>query len=102
MLGANRLALEAWPLLPSFPGGGGRVRTRGFSGTRAADTFWTWPLWRHCLTPDGVGSILSLPAPESGRATAADLRAFGVTAVFRSQRILVGKTPNLTPSVEVS
>ena len=34
MLGANRLALEAWPLFPSFPAGD-RVATRGFKGNRA-------------------------------------------------------------------
>ena len=34
MLGANRLALEAWPLFPSFPAGD-RVATRGFKGKRA-------------------------------------------------------------------
>jgi hypothetical protein len=34
MLGANRLASEAWPLFPSYPDAG-RARTRGW-GTRAA------------------------------------------------------------------
>src|SRR5262249_47524638 len=48
MLGANRLALEAWPLFPSFPAGS-RAATRGFQGNRASDTFWTWPLWRQPL-----------------------------------------------------
>jgi CRISPR-associated endonuclease/helicase Cas3 len=98
MVGANRLALEAWPLFPSFPDGSERVRTRGFRGTRAVDTFWIWPLWSSCLTPDGVVSILSLPELQSESIEADSLRSFGVTAVYRSQRILVGKTPNLTPA----
>src|SRR5205807_251238 len=42
MLGANRLALEAWPLFPLLPAGG-RLATRGFQGNKARDTFWTWP-----------------------------------------------------------
>src|SRR5439155_20656530 len=49
MHGANRLALEAGELFPSLPKGRERVATRGFRG-RAADTFWTWPLWRSSLT----------------------------------------------------
>jgi CRISPR-associated endonuclease/helicase Cas3 len=98
MLGANRLALEAWPLLPSFPDlrDRSRIRTRGFVGNRASNTFWIWPLWSSCLTPDGVASILSLAALQSEEPVAGAFRDFGVTGVYRSQRILVGKTPNLT------
>ncbi|MDY3556760.1 hypothetical protein R5W24_005930 [Gemmata sp. JC717] len=96
MLGANRLALEAWPLFPSFPDGD-RVRTRGFRGNRAASTFWLWPLWDSCLTADGVTSMLSLRGLQADPLGADSLRGFGVVSVFRSQRILVGKTPNLTP-----
>jgi CRISPR-associated endonuclease/helicase Cas3 len=101
MLGANRLALEAWPLFPSFPNGRDRVATRGFRGTGMFDTFWTWPLWGSCLTPDGVASILSLPDLQADSVRAEPLRGFGVTAVLRSRRILVGKTPNLTPAAAV-
>ncbi len=50
MLGANRLALEAWPLFPSFPAGD-RVATRGFKGNRASDTFWTWPVVASSVVP---------------------------------------------------
>ena len=101
MLGANRLALEAWPLFPSFPDGD-RIRTRGFLGNRAANTFWIWPLWSSCLTPDASASILSLPQLQSDPLHADRLRGLGVTAVYRSQRILVGKTPNLTPAHAVA
>jgi CRISPR-associated endonuclease/helicase Cas3 len=102
MLGANRLALEAWSLIPSFPvRGRDRVATRGFRGNRAANTYWTWPLWSSDLTPDGVVTILSLPLLQSDSISVASPRSFGVTAVFRSQRILFGKTPNLTPAVAI-
>ena len=84
MLGANRLALEAWPLFPSFPDGD-RIRTRGFLGNRAANTFWIWPLWSSCLTPDSVASILSLSELQE-RLNTDQLQGFGVTAVYRSQR----------------
>src|SRR5439155_20968002 len=59
MLGANRLALEAWPLFPSFPAGD-RVTTRGFKGKRASDTFLTWPLWKNPLGIDTLASLLAL------------------------------------------
>jgi CRISPR-associated endonuclease/helicase Cas3 len=128
MLGANRLALEAWPLFPSFPDGGDRerVNTRGFRGNRAMNTFWLWPLWSSCLTPDGIASMLSLRGLEpttpaeadslrerqkrsrvraergtAKHAEAVSLRQLGVSVVYRSQRILVGKTPNLTPAIAI-
>jgi len=100
MLGANRLALEAWPLFPSFPNGD-RITTRGFQGTNARNTYWTWPLWLSCLTVDSVASLLGLPELQDDSPHVGSLRRFGVAAVFRSQRILVGKTPNLTAAVAV-
>ncbi len=100
MLGANRMALEAWPLFPSFPAGQ-RVATRGFQGDRASDTFWTWPLWRHPLTKDAIASVLGLPAlqAEAKEIDAQAMRDRGVFAAFRLQRILVGKTPNFTTAL---
>jgi CRISPR-associated endonuclease/helicase Cas3 len=95
MLGANRLALEAWPLFPSFPDKNRRVATRGFDGNRAADTYWTWPLWGHPFTRDAVASLLGLPHMHA-QAAASSLRGYGIVAAFRLQRILVGKTPNFT------
>jgi CRISPR-associated endonuclease/helicase Cas3 len=104
MLGANRLAIEAWPLFPSFPAGEKRLATRGFEGNRAADTFWTWPLWRQPLTRDAIASILGLPLTrmQSNKSGPAAFQSFGVLAAFRLQRILVGKTPNFTTAVAFS
>jgi CRISPR-associated endonuclease/helicase Cas3 len=101
MLGANRLALEAWPLFPSFPAGEKRLATRGFEGNRASDTFWTWPLWRQPLTRDAIASILGLPLSRMRAAVngPVEFEGFGVSVVFRLQRILVGKTPNFTTAV---
>src|ERR1700676_3813309 len=48
MLGATRLAVEAWPLFFSMAAGD-RLRTRGFTGNRANNTSWTWPLWSEPL-----------------------------------------------------
>ena len=101
MLGANRLALEAWPLFPSFPAGD-RVATRGFRGNRAFDTFWTWPLWSQALTKDAVASVLGLPEMQAKQISPQGVRNFGVFAVFRLQRILVGKTPNFTTALALA
>jgi CRISPR-associated endonuclease/helicase Cas3 len=97
MLGANRLALEAWPFFPCFPNGA-KLATRGILGSGMFDTYWTWPLWSRPLTREAIGSLLSLEELQQ-RSKPIDtpaVRARGVSVVFRSQRILVGKTPNLT------
>jgi CRISPR-associated endonuclease/helicase Cas3 len=101
MLGANRLALEAWPLFPSFPTGD-RLATRGFQGNRARDTFWIWPLWHPPLTRDAVASMLGLKFAPATEMTPPYFRPFGVFAVFRLQRIVVGKTPNFTKAVAIA
>jgi len=101
MLGANRLALEAWPLFPSIPAGD-RLATRGFAGNRANNTSWTWPLWRQPLTKDAVASILGLPELQEKEVDPLPFRSFGVDAVFRLQRILVGKTPNFTTALALA
>ncbi len=101
MLGANRLALEAWPLFPSFPSGD-RLATRGFKGTRAYDTFFTWPLWNSPLGVDAVSALLGLEAIQEDDPGVSGLRALNISAVFRAQRILVGKTPNLTPASAIA
>jgi CRISPR-associated endonuclease/helicase Cas3 len=101
MLGANRLALEAWPLFPSFPAGD-RVATRGFKGSQAADTFWTWPLWRQPLTDDAAASILALPDLLAPAVDPTVCRSYGMFAVFRVQRIVAGQTRNLTTAMAMA
>lgn len=53
------------------------------------------------LTPDGVASILSVSGLHGDGITRTRIRGYGVAGVFRCQRILVGKTPNLTPAFAV-
>ena len=95
MLGANRLALEAWPLFPCFPNRD-KIATRGFTGTGMFNTFWTWPLWTAPWTSQTIASLLALPELQAKSICNATVRARGIAAVLRCQRILVGKTPNLT------
>jgi CRISPR-associated endonuclease/helicase Cas3 len=100
MLGANRLALEAWPLFPSFPKGD-RLATRGFKGSRAYDTFFTWPLWKCPLSLDTLASLLALESLQHEQPRHSEFQDYNVSVAFRLQRILVGKTPNFTTATAI-
>lgn len=106
MLGANRLAIEAFPLLTTVPTADGSS-TAGFRGHRATDTYWRWPVWQVPVTAAVLPSLMQLadlqpargdPSDRIGNAAAERLRERGIATVYESQRILVGKTPNLTPA----
>jgi CRISPR-associated endonuclease/helicase Cas3 len=100
MVGANRLAFEAWPLFPSFPDPKqDRVFTRGFLGNRANNTFFRWPLWRSPRTTCSIASLLALESLQKEKIPLQELYQTGVCHVFSLQRILVGKTPNFTTAV---
>lgn len=104
MLGANRLAIEAIPLFTSFPEAG-TLRTVGFTGNRSANTRWTWPLWNVDIPLEVVQSLLLLPEFQQESIRPSDvtmLRETGVVAIYRTQRILVGKTPNFTPARRIA
>jgi CRISPR-associated endonuclease/helicase Cas3 len=100
VLGANRLAIEALPLFLGLPSTNpARLFMTGWTGVRADDSTWTWPIWETQNTLAVVKSILAIaelqvPKPQHHR-----LVPTGVRVVYRSRRILVEKTPNLTPSV---
>lgn len=99
--GANRLAIEALPLLPTFPVGN-RLETTGFSGHRSSDTSWTWPIWDAPITLDTGRSLIALRDIQQPSPDPAQLRPRGITAVFRSRRITTGKFRNFTPAVQVN
>jgi CRISPR-associated endonuclease/helicase Cas3 len=102
MLGANRLALEALPMFLGVPSNNPkRLHVTGWTGVRSDDATWTWPIWSVPVGTNVVQSLMGLtelqmPTPNSGR-----LKAVGVSAVFRCRRILVEKTPNLTPTMAI-
>lgn len=96
--GANRLAIEAMPLLPTAPVGS-HLETTGFTGHKSNDTYFSWPIWNTPINLDTVRSLLSLRAIHSDASHS--LRSRGITAVFRSQRITTGKFRNFTPAVQV-
>ena len=99
--GANRLAIEALPLLPTFPVGT-HLETAGFTGHRSNNTYWTWPIWTSAIPIDTGRSLLSLPDIQAHSPDSTKLSARGIAAVFRSQRITTGKFRNFTPAVQVN
>jgi CRISPR-associated endonuclease/helicase Cas3 len=105
MLGANRLAIEAIPLFTSLPEGKA-LHTVGFTGSNSTNTRWTWPLWSVSIPLPVVRSLLVLPELQSEelgeRAASTSTRERGIVAVYRTYRILVGKTPNFTPARRIA
>lgn len=100
--GANRLAIASLPLFPVVPISGNALATTGFSGRGSRDTFIAWPIWTGWLTLDAVRSLLRLKELQDRKPTMAlTLKACGVGAVYRSQRITLGKYRNFTPAEPV-
>ncbi len=101
MVGANRLAMEAWPLFQSVALRGD-LQTIGFRGTRPMKGIrWTWPIWSAPLALCDITPVMGLddlqldPLEKSTDRRDA-LLARGINTAFRLRRILVEKTPNLT------
>lgn len=104
MTAANRLALEAFAFFPVVHTGT-MSQTLGFRGHFARDTYWTWPLWGHPANACVIQTLLGLPdlqETDPANETRKRLQARGIAAVMRTRRILVGKTPNLTPPRQIA
>jgi hypothetical protein len=95
--GANRLAIEALPLLPTAPQGG-KLATTGFARLGTRQIFWTWPIWAPPVSRDVAASLLSLGDLQKEEPPRDDLAALGIVEIFRSQRITVGKNRSFTPA----
>lgn len=94
--GANRLAIEALPLMATAPRQSG-LETTGFLGR-----IWSWPIWERPADVHVVRSLLAHPALRGGaqgNPDAGELRELGIGEVFRSERITVGKFRCFTPGV---
>ena len=100
--GANRLAFEAIPLFPTAPVGR-RLDTTGFRGTRASDTFFTWPIWDVPVNLDTVRSTLAMAELQQRQNPSAcrRLAAMGIREVFQSQRMNAGRYRNFSPARSV-
>lgn len=96
--GANRLAAEAIPLLPTWPRQN-RLETAGFTTGGSRNTYFYWPIWTGQYSIGGVRSLLWQRG--WSRFQAAVRRALTIVEVYRSRRITVGKVRNFTPSEPV-
>jgi hypothetical protein len=99
--GANRLAIEALPLLSTAPVSS-HLETTGFSGHKSNNTFFTWPIWDAPVSLDTGRSLLALIELQSEAPDPAILDARGICAAYRSQRITTGKFRNFTPPVAIA
>ena len=90
--GANRLAMEALPLLPTIPTNRA-LETTGFS-IRNRSAQLTWPIWTRPIGVDVARSLLSAAEIQRREPDRSKLRAMGVAEVYRSQRMTVGKFRN--------
>ncbi|MCA9050828.1 MAG: CRISPR-associated endonuclease Cas3'', partial [Planctomycetaceae bacterium] len=100
MMGANRLALEAWPFFQSLPYLD-KLATVGFQGTRVSNTRFNWPIWESPISIAVVSSLLSLAELQTDKLSIDSLSGMGIVRVYQSRKILVGKTPNLTTASPV-
>lgn len=98
MRGANRLAVEALPLLPTAPREKD-LHTTGFSQRRGEGVFFTWPIWEKPLGIDVVRSLLSRPELQDSQPDRNRLRDMGIVEVYRSQRITADRYRNFTLAV---
>jgi hypothetical protein len=94
--GANRLAVEALPWLPTFPVAGD-VATRGFV-RRGRELILSWPLWGPPLTAATVASLLGLAELVADDPPRSTLQPRGVVEVFRARRV-GGYYRNFAPGV---
>ena len=95
MRGANRLAVEALPLLPTFPAANG-ARTVGFQRLDGSNVI-TCPVWQDGLQLDIVRSILNHPSLEQPLENRICLAAMGIREVFQSTRLIISRMVNFTP-----
>ncbi len=96
--GANLLAVAALPLFPVVPISTHEIATTAFKGKGSRDTFITWPLWQGWLTLDAARSLLLLKELQASDITLSALAPRGISAIYRSQRITLGKYRNFTPA----
>jgi hypothetical protein len=94
--GANRLAIEAFPLFPVFPRSpaGRDLATTGFSNATV-----TWPIWGGSLPLDSIRSLLASPEIQQSAPRTARLLPLGVAQLYRSQRFTAGQYRNFAPAV---
>jgi hypothetical protein len=98
--GANRLAVEALPLLPTAPVGI-NLETTGFRRRRGEGVAFTWPVWTAPVRVDTVRSLLSFAELQKDAPDARSLAAMTIAELYRAQRLTLGKYRNFSQAVPV-
>jgi hypothetical protein len=88
---ANLLAYRGLGLFLSAATLGG-LGTTGWTKIESNQVF-TWPIWEEPLSPEVIQSLMQLQELYKAELDRSRLRARGIVAVFRSQRIQVGNPP---------
>jgi hypothetical protein len=98
--GANRLAIEGLPLLPTVPVGN-RVETTGFIQRKDIGVLWTWPIWVGEVSVEVVRSLLALDELRAELPDRRQLDAMGIKEIYRCERITQGRFRNFTVGTPV-
>jgi len=101
MWGANRLAVEGLPLLPTAPRQR-RLETTGFTRRKGHGETWTWPIWEPKISVDTVRSLLALDRLQEAKPNRELLKRMGIVEIFRCQRLTQGKFRNFAPAAPVA
>lgn len=101
MLGANRLALEAFPFFPCIPCLEGSTAV-GFVCKSKTYTWFHWPIWKTPCSVQVIGSLLNLRIILDAESSLDSLRKRGIEMVFQGRRLPVEKNKVFLPPVAVS
>lgn len=100
MLGANRLAMEAFPLFPSIPSSSGNTAI-AFTCQSKTRTWISWPVWEAPCSLPVISSLLNHAALQKPEPDLAALRPLGILALYRSRRLPVEKNKVFLPPVSL-
>jgi len=96
MLGANRLAIESFPLFPCIPTKGGSTAI-GFQCYSKTMVWISWPVWEYPCSLAVICSLLNLKQLHEEKPPMDYLRAMGISAVLRSRRLPIEKNKIFLP-----
>jgi hypothetical protein len=100
--GANCLALFAMTFLPTIPLRG-QVETTGFGLKEPKQASLTWPVWKHPINLNTVGSLVALSELQLAQPSRQELSLRGVAAAYRCNRVMTSTYyANFTPAHRVA
>ncbi len=101
MVGANSLAIEAFPFFPTFMTGK-YARTTSFMRDSNRETFFVWPIWTAAIDIHTLRALLTLPLLFETDPPRQRLEQMGIVEVFKCQRIQQNQYySNFTPAQPV-